>query len=224
MSGQGRLGDKANVTADSHGCPGCPHAGVGPAISGSADVMVNGRPALRVDDVGIHAICCGPNMWTAKQGSSSVFINGKAAFRMNDPTKHCGGDGKLIEGSSDVIVGDGGGGGGGSGGAGSGSGASSSGGGGGTSGSSQAPTAASAASSSSAAATPASQPTDFVEVELVDEAGLPVAGCRVRVTPASGEPIEATTDARGVVRIETVPRGSVRISFPELDQGAWRRR
>jgi hypothetical protein len=39
-----------------------------------------------------------------------VFINGKAAFRNSDPSAHCGGSGKLIEGSSDVIVGDGGGG------------------------------------------------------------------------------------------------------------------
>ncbi len=84
MPGQGRLGDKANISADSHGCPGCPHPGTGPAIAGSPDVFVNGRPALRVDDVGIHAICCGPNMWTAKAGSSTVFINGKAAHRMQD--------------------------------------------------------------------------------------------------------------------------------------------
>jgi hypothetical protein len=45
-------------------------------------------------------------MWQAQQGSSTVFINGKAAYRKNDPSKHCGGDGKLIEGSDDVIVGD----------------------------------------------------------------------------------------------------------------------
>ena len=111
MPGQGRLGDKAQVQSDAHGCPGCPHPGVGPAIAGSADVFVNGRPALRVNDVGIHAVCCGPNMWTAKQGSATVFINGKAAYRKDDPSKHCGGDGKLIEGSDNVIVGDAGGGG-----------------------------------------------------------------------------------------------------------------
>ncbi len=105
MPGQGRLGDKSNTENDAHGCPGCPHPAVGPAISGSADVFVNGRPALRVDDVGIHAVCCGPNMWKAQQGSGTVFINGKAAHRQNDPTQHCGGNGKLIEGSDDVIVG-----------------------------------------------------------------------------------------------------------------------
>src|SRR6266446_4237765 len=122
MPGQGRLGDKAQIQSDAHGCPGCPHPGVGPAIAGSADVMVNGRPAVRVDDVGIHAVCCGPNMWSAQQGSPTVFINGKAAFRKDDPSRHCGGSGKLIEASSDVIFDDGGGGGGGGGGRGGGGG------------------------------------------------------------------------------------------------------
>ena len=104
-TGQGRLGDKASVVADSHGCPACPHPGVGPAIVGSTDVIVNSRPALRVGDKGMHAACCGTNSWTAKAGALSVFINGKAAFRKTDPTQHCGGIGRLIGGSSNVIVG-----------------------------------------------------------------------------------------------------------------------
>jgi uncharacterized Zn-binding protein involved in type VI secretion len=105
MPGQGRLGDKAKVDNDAHGCPGCPHPGVGPAIQGSADVFVNNRPALRVDDLGVHASCCGSNTWQAQQGSSTVFINGKAAFRKDDPAHHCGGQGKLIESSDDVLIG-----------------------------------------------------------------------------------------------------------------------
>jgi uncharacterized Zn-binding protein involved in type VI secretion len=105
MPGQGRLGDKAHADADAHGCPGCPHPTVGPAISGSADVFVNGRPALRVDDVGIHAACCGPNQWRAQEGSSTVFINGKPAHRVDDHVQHCGGAGQLVEGSDNVIVG-----------------------------------------------------------------------------------------------------------------------
>ena len=105
MAGQARLGDQAKVDSDAHGCPGCPHPGVGPAIMGSADVLVNGRPALRKDDLGIHAVCCGTNMWQAAAGSGSVFINGKAAIRNSDQTKHCGGAGKMIQGSDDVIVG-----------------------------------------------------------------------------------------------------------------------
>jgi uncharacterized Zn-binding protein involved in type VI secretion len=78
----------------------------GPAIGGSPDVNINGKPALRVGDPGIHAACCGPNSWKAAAGSSGVFINGKAAHRQNDQTTHCGGVGKLIEGSSDVFIGE----------------------------------------------------------------------------------------------------------------------
>jgi outer membrane protein OmpA-like peptidoglycan-associated protein len=72
---------------------------------------VNRRPALRVDDVGIHAACCGANTWTATKGSVTVFINGKGAHRMGDQNRHCGGMGMLFEGSPNVIVGESGGGG-----------------------------------------------------------------------------------------------------------------
>src|ERR1044071_375497 len=105
MPGQGRLGDKAQVPIDAHGCPACPHPGTGPAFQGSPDVFVNRRPALRVNDPGIHAACCGPNTWQAQRGCETVFINGQGAFRLLDPSKHCGGQGQLIEGSPNVIVG-----------------------------------------------------------------------------------------------------------------------
>lgn len=106
MPGQGRLGDKANSALDVHGCPACPHPTTGPAIQGSPDVNVNGRPALRVDDPGIHAACCGTTTWTATSGSLTVFINGKCAHRMGDQTRHCGGQGRLVEGSPNVMVGE----------------------------------------------------------------------------------------------------------------------
>jgi uncharacterized Zn-binding protein involved in type VI secretion len=105
MPGQCRLGDKSNVPADAHGCPACPHPAVGPAIIGSPDVNVNKLPAIRVDDMGIHMACCGPNTWTAKVGSSTVFINNKAAHRMGDQDQHCGGSGQMIDASTNVIVG-----------------------------------------------------------------------------------------------------------------------
>lgn len=106
MPGAGRLGDLGKVDSDKHGCPGCPHPGIGPAVLGSPNVFVNGRPALRKTDMGFHAACCGPNMWTADAGSGTVFINGKEAHRKDDAQKHCGGDGKLNTASSDVIIGD----------------------------------------------------------------------------------------------------------------------
>ncbi len=107
MPAAARLGDKAQVDADAHGCPACPHPGVGPIVTGSSDVFVNGKPAARQDDLGIHAVCCGPNTFNIKRGSATVYVNGKPFARMNDQTKHCGGSGPIIEGSPDVLIDDG---------------------------------------------------------------------------------------------------------------------
>ena len=62
-------------------------------------------PAARVDDIGVHAACCGPNMYKIKMGSGTVFIDGKAAARKDDMTLHCDiGNGKIIQGSPDVNI------------------------------------------------------------------------------------------------------------------------
>lgn len=106
MPAQGRLGDRAICPADAHGCPGCPHPVTGPGVAGSRNVFVNGRPALRRDDPGVHAACCGGNTWTAVGGAATVLINNRPAHRVDDAVQHCGGTGRLAEGSTDVVVGD----------------------------------------------------------------------------------------------------------------------
>lgn len=105
MAGAMRLGDKAQISLDAHGCPVCPHPGVGPAIQGSPDVNVNKRPAIRFGDPGMQTACCGLNTWNANQGSQTVYINKQPAVRIGDQTKHCGGIGVVIEGSQNVIIG-----------------------------------------------------------------------------------------------------------------------
>ncbi|CAN5918049.1 N/A [soil metagenome] len=105
MPPQCRVSDKSQVPADAHGCPACPHPAIGPAIGGSPDVMVNSLPALRVGDKGMHAACCNTNTWTAKDGSGTVFINSIKAHRLGDADTHCGGQGKMVDGSSNVITG-----------------------------------------------------------------------------------------------------------------------
>src|SRR5207253_8441213 len=87
MPSAARLGDKAQVDADAHGCPACPHPAVGPIVTGSPDVFVNSKPAARQDDLGIHAVCCGPNTFTIQRGSPTVYVNGKPFARMNDQTR-----------------------------------------------------------------------------------------------------------------------------------------
>ena len=107
MPAAARLGDKAQVDADAHGCPACPHPGIGPIVTASTDVFINGRGAARQDDLGIHAVCCGPNNFTIKKGSATVYVNSKPLARMNDTTKHCGGSGPIVDGSPDVMIDDG---------------------------------------------------------------------------------------------------------------------
>src|SRR6266571_7593114 len=107
MPGAARLGDKAQVDSDAHGCPGCPHAAEGPVVTGSPDVTIDGKPAARRDDLGIHAACCGPNNFQIAAGSPTVYVNGKPLARMQDKTNHCGGSGPLFEGSPDVLIDDG---------------------------------------------------------------------------------------------------------------------
>ena len=62
---------------------------------------------------------------------------------------------------------------------------------------------------------------DFVEIELVDDEGKPVAGARYRVTGPDGSVKEGKLDADGRARVEKLKPGLCRVSFPELDSGSW---
>jgi uncharacterized Zn-binding protein involved in type VI secretion len=99
-AGHAALGDLASCDADAHGCPACPHKTVGPITTGSPNVFINGRPAARVGDTGVHAACCGPNTFTIVGSTSEVIINGRRAVRRGDATRHCGGEGKIIQGAA----------------------------------------------------------------------------------------------------------------------------
>lgn len=100
-----RLGDKANVPPCTHGCPACPHDCTGPINVGSPNVNTNGKPQIRLQDMGIHSPCCGQNQWMCVMGSGTVFVNGQPAIRKGDTTQHCGGVGSTIEGSPNVNIG-----------------------------------------------------------------------------------------------------------------------
>jgi uncharacterized Zn-binding protein involved in type VI secretion len=105
MRRQSRLGDRSLVPKDDHRLPDCSHKCIGPAQTGSPNVDVNGRPALRVTDSGVHHRCCKANTWVAIKGSTTVFINNLEAHRLGDADQHCGGPGYMVEGSEDVLVG-----------------------------------------------------------------------------------------------------------------------
>jgi uncharacterized Zn-binding protein involved in type VI secretion len=101
----GRVQDLGFNPIDVHGCPACPHPVIGPAMAGSGDVYIEGLNALRIGDPGVHAVCCGPNVWAALTGSETVYVNNIAHHRQYDLQVHCGGIGYLCTGSPTVDVG-----------------------------------------------------------------------------------------------------------------------
>jgi hypothetical protein len=62
---------------------------------------------------------------------------------------------------------------------------------------------------------------DFLDIELVDAEGKPAAGVRYRVTLKDGSIKEGRLDASGRARLDSIPPGLCRVSFPALDSGAW---
>jgi uncharacterized Zn-binding protein involved in type VI secretion len=88
-------GTHVSCPADSHGCPACPHPVSGYITTGSPNVFVNGRPAARTGDKGVHASCCGSNTFTITGGDQRILINGRPAVMIGDATQHCGGVGTV---------------------------------------------------------------------------------------------------------------------------------
>lgn len=80
-----------------------------PAVTGSPNVMVNNRPALRVGDVGTvvaGAFSTDTVQWVAAQGARCVLINNRNAHRAWDVDDHRGCPGTIVEGSPYTFVGD----------------------------------------------------------------------------------------------------------------------
>lgn len=61
---------------------------------------------MRRGDSGLHAVGCPGRPWAALKGSKTVLVNGRPAFRMGDATQHRGGQGRLVQGSANVLIGD----------------------------------------------------------------------------------------------------------------------
>jgi hypothetical protein len=170
-------------------------------------------------------------MWSAHQGSATVFINGRAAFRQNDPTQHCGGSGKLIEGSDNVIIGDSSGTGGGAGGR-----RNSQQHGGTTKATTAAPYLPSASLTRDAGEesnpVAASRPLDavepqlktaWIEIHLHDEVGSPVAGEEYRIELPDGSIRRGRLDNDGKARLLAIASGTCVVTFPYLDAASWRK-
>lgn len=95
MSRQGRLGDKTWCET---------HATFGTANTASTNVLINGRGALRLRDLGIDRSSRAP--WIADSGAPCVLINDRPAFRLGDCCRHRPINGWLASASPNVLVGD----------------------------------------------------------------------------------------------------------------------
>ncbi len=61
----------------------------------------------------------------------------------------------------------------------------------------------------------------WIEIELVGEDDKPIPGEAYRVTLADGSVASGTLDEKGFVRVEGIEPGTCRVTFPDLDAGAW---
>lgn len=92
----GRLGDASRVKSRD----------VGRAATGSANVLINHRPALRVGDRGVQRASGGTSEWEAIAGAPRVLINGSRPVRLGDVVRDDDhNEGELVQGSPNVLIG-----------------------------------------------------------------------------------------------------------------------
>jgi type VI secretion system secreted protein VgrG len=64
--------------------------------------------------------------------------------------------------------------------------------------------------------------TNWIEINLVDEQGQPVAGEPYQVTLPDGSTVaDGTLDEKGHARVDHIDPGSCKVTFPNLDKDAW---
>jgi hypothetical protein len=81
----------------------------------------------------------------------------------------------------------------------------------------------SSAPAAAQARAPQSPPANqFVDLELADDAGVPVAEAAYEVLTADGRVLTGKLDAKGKARVHGVGPGQCRVSFPELHPDAWK--
>jgi hypothetical protein len=67
---------------------------------------------------------------------------------------------------------------------------------------------------------PGPEEKHWLEIELIDDDGNPVAGELYFIELPDGSTLSGTTDAEGRARIEDVDPGSAQVSFPNMDKKA----
>jgi len=63
----------------------------------------------------------------------------------------------------------------------------------------------------------------WIEIELVDEDGNPVPGEEYQITLPDGTTVASgTLDGKGKARVDGIDPGTCKVTFPNLDQSAWK--
>ncbi len=63
----------------------------------------------------------------------------------------------------------------------------------------------------------------YIEIELHDDAGNPVAGEPYKITLPDGTSVaDGTTDDKGYARVDNIDPGTCKVTFPNLDKDAWK--
>lgn len=68
---------------------------------------------------------------------------------------------------------------------------------------------------------PASDEQHWIEIELLDDEGKPVAGELYFVELPDGSSISGRTDGQGRARVDGVDPGTAKVSFPDLDKSLY---
>jgi len=61
----------------------------------------------------------------------------------------------------------------------------------------------------------------WIEIQLLGEDDSPIPNEAYEIRLPGGELVTGTLDGTGTVRIDGIPPGTCRISFPNLDKDAW---
>lgn len=78
-----------------------------------------------------------------------------------------------------------------------------------------------AAAQAAAEQAPGPEEKHFIEIELVDDEGNPVANERYFVELPDGTSISGSTDAKGYARVDGIDPGTAKVSFPDLDKKSY---
>ena len=62
----------------------------------------------------------------------------------------------------------------------------------------------------------------WIEIELIDDDDKPISNKKYMITLPDGTLKEGTLDQNGWARVEAIPNGTCEVTFPEIDEKAWK--